>query len=522
MANDERLRELEDKYEGFTVYDRDGDKIGKVDDLFVDDSDHEEYIGVKMGLFGLSGTTLIPMEMVRVDERERRIEVSGTKEHVKDAPNYRDDDEVNADFEERIRRHFGMGGGQSSGGRGSYDREAEGVAGGATAGAASTRDDTSRRNRDNDDRYSGAAMGGAEDRDRTDRDRTDRDRTDQYQDRDDRYSGAAMGGAEDRDRTDQDRMDRARTDRDRDDDRYSGAAMGGAEDRDRTDRDRIDQDRGSDDRYSGAPMGGAEDRDRTDRDRMDRDRVSQEGYRNREDMGSESAMGAAGAGSAAPSGGMPDLETSERGREADRNDFDRGDRDRDRDRGVGDDAGSMTRGHREEPGEQGYRDREPSGRGRGEGDAGEYFGAPVGGPDDKEFDDMKDYQSATTGYRPVRGDSRTSSGGAAGGGGRDEGMVEGSRGAETGNQGREAYDRTRVEDLPVGNLPIASPEEVQRGVMGDLPSGSTGEAGREGQRSDREGQRPDREGQGPEDRQQEGTQGEESGTTRVWRRSSRR
>jgi hypothetical protein len=62
MANDERLRELEDKYEGFTVYDRDGDKIGKVDDLFVDDSDREEYIGVKMGLFGLSGTTLIPME----------------------------------------------------------------------------------------------------------------------------------------------------------------------------------------------------------------------------------------------------------------------------------------------------------------------------------------------------------------------------------------------------------------------------------------------------------------------------
>jgi sporulation protein YlmC with PRC-barrel domain len=48
MANDERLRELEDKYEGFTVYDRDGDKIGKVDDLFVDDSDREEYIGVNL------------------------------------------------------------------------------------------------------------------------------------------------------------------------------------------------------------------------------------------------------------------------------------------------------------------------------------------------------------------------------------------------------------------------------------------------------------------------------------------
>src|SRR3954447_11008557 len=108
VASDERLRELEEKYEGYTVNDRDGDKIGKVDDLFVDDTDREEYIGVKMGLFGLSGTTLIPMEMVRVDERERSIEVSETKERVKDAPTYSDDDEVNTDFEERIRRHFGM------------------------------------------------------------------------------------------------------------------------------------------------------------------------------------------------------------------------------------------------------------------------------------------------------------------------------------------------------------------------------------------------------------------------------
>jgi hypothetical protein len=218
MANDERLRELEDKYEGFTVYDRDGDKKGKVDDLFVDDSDREEYIGVKMGLFGLSGTTLIPMEMARVDERERRIEVSETKEHVKDAPNYSDDD-VTADFEERIRRHFGIGSGQSSGGRDSHDRDADraadGGVGGSTAGAASTRDDTVRRDRDDDDRYSGAAMGGAEDRDRPDRDRTDQDRIDQDRSSDDRYSGAPMGGAEDKGRMDEDRMDRDRGDRSR-------------------------------------------------------------------------------------------------------------------------------------------------------------------------------------------------------------------------------------------------------------------------------------------------------------------
>jgi hypothetical protein len=45
----------------------------------VDEADREEYIGVKMGLFGLIGTTLIPMEIARVNEREdhRGLRVQG-------------------------------------------------------------------------------------------------------------------------------------------------------------------------------------------------------------------------------------------------------------------------------------------------------------------------------------------------------------------------------------------------------------------------------------------------------------
>ncbi len=31
--DDERMRELEERYEGYEVYDRNGEKIGKVDDL---------------------------------------------------------------------------------------------------------------------------------------------------------------------------------------------------------------------------------------------------------------------------------------------------------------------------------------------------------------------------------------------------------------------------------------------------------------------------------------------------------
>ena len=61
---------IEDRFAGFTVYDRDGDKIGKVDDLFLDEGDNLEYVGVKMGFFGLS-STLIPVDAVRVDEGQQ-------------------------------------------------------------------------------------------------------------------------------------------------------------------------------------------------------------------------------------------------------------------------------------------------------------------------------------------------------------------------------------------------------------------------------------------------------------------
>ena len=73
MASEDRLRELEEKYEDYKVYDNQGERIGKVDDLFVDETDREEYIGVKIGFLGLK-STLIPMDIVRVNESERTID----------------------------------------------------------------------------------------------------------------------------------------------------------------------------------------------------------------------------------------------------------------------------------------------------------------------------------------------------------------------------------------------------------------------------------------------------------------
>src|SRR3954468_21774810 len=151
VDRDQRLKELEDKYEGYAIYDNAGEKIGKVDDLFIDETDREEYIGVKMGLFGLSGKTLIPMEIARVDEQERRIEVGAHKDLAKNAPHYHDDDDLDHEFEARIRDHFGLEGQEASPERGTYGRyvgatvgegavPASGAAGAASPGGIEDRD----------------------------------------------------------------------------------------------------------------------------------------------------------------------------------------------------------------------------------------------------------------------------------------------------------------------------------------------------------------------------------------------
>src|SRR5918995_6493069 len=120
----DRFTALEDQYAGYEVYDRNGDKVGKVDDLFVDENDQPEYVGVKMGFLGLEGTSLIPIELARVDEGDRRIEVSVDKAQVKEGPSFDDDQDITPDYEERVYSHYGLQraqtGGEQRGGYGEY------------------------------------------------------------------------------------------------------------------------------------------------------------------------------------------------------------------------------------------------------------------------------------------------------------------------------------------------------------------------------------------------------------------
>src|SRR5918998_3486116 len=115
----DRFTAIEDRYAGYTVYDPDGDKIGKVDDLFVDESDQPEYIGVNMGLLG-TRSTLIPFEMVEVREADSTLIVSDDDAHVKDGPTFDDDKDITPEFESEVYSYYGLQQGGSDEDRGAY------------------------------------------------------------------------------------------------------------------------------------------------------------------------------------------------------------------------------------------------------------------------------------------------------------------------------------------------------------------------------------------------------------------
>jgi uncharacterized protein (TIGR02271 family) len=116
----DRFTAIEDRFAGYTVYDQSGSKIGKVDDLFVDESDQPEYIGVKMGFLGTS-STLIPWDAVSsTDDQGRTISVATDKETAKNGPTFDDDREITPEFEQQVYSYYGLSGSSGSESYGSY------------------------------------------------------------------------------------------------------------------------------------------------------------------------------------------------------------------------------------------------------------------------------------------------------------------------------------------------------------------------------------------------------------------
>jgi len=110
---------IKDEYSGYTVLDPNREKIGKVDDLFLDENNEPEYIGVKIGFLGTS-STLIPIDVCTVDRSRGFVEVSQPKSTVKDGPAFNDDQEITPEYEEEVRSYYGLGSVDGTDERGTY------------------------------------------------------------------------------------------------------------------------------------------------------------------------------------------------------------------------------------------------------------------------------------------------------------------------------------------------------------------------------------------------------------------
>jgi uncharacterized protein (TIGR02271 family) len=126
----DRFTAIEDQYAGYTVVDEGGSKIGKVDDLFLDENDQPEYFGVKMGLLGTS-STLIPADIATINNEQGFVEVSQSKDSVKNGPAFDDDREITPEYENEVRSYYGLGPIESSGSYGDYE-ETNGHSGAGT------------------------------------------------------------------------------------------------------------------------------------------------------------------------------------------------------------------------------------------------------------------------------------------------------------------------------------------------------------------------------------------------------
>jgi PRC-barrel domain len=93
------------EWRGKTLVDRSGDKIGKLEDVYVDVETDEPVFGtVKEGVFGRH-LTFVPMAGLTIGPDELRVAVS--KEQVKDAPNIeREGDELSSADESVLYHHY--------------------------------------------------------------------------------------------------------------------------------------------------------------------------------------------------------------------------------------------------------------------------------------------------------------------------------------------------------------------------------------------------------------------------------
>ena len=93
-------------WQGSTMVDRDGDRVGNIDAIYVDDQTGEpEWALVNTGFFG-TRSTFVPIAQASASGDQ--VQVPFEKQRVKDAPNMDPDGHLSEQEEQELWRHYGL------------------------------------------------------------------------------------------------------------------------------------------------------------------------------------------------------------------------------------------------------------------------------------------------------------------------------------------------------------------------------------------------------------------------------
>ncbi|MHA6751463.1 YsnF/AvaK domain-containing protein [Dermacoccus nishinomiyaensis] len=130
------------------AYDSDGDKIGSVGEVYLDDQTSQPaWVTVNTGLFGTS-ESFVPLEGARVEGED--LHLPYTKAKIKDAPRQDADKHLDVEQEEALYRYYGLsnGGTTHDGDRRDFDgRDAAAAGTAGTAGYAAGHHDHDAKDR---------------------------------------------------------------------------------------------------------------------------------------------------------------------------------------------------------------------------------------------------------------------------------------------------------------------------------------------------------------------------------------
>jgi uncharacterized protein (TIGR02271 family) len=93
-------------WRGRTMVDRDGDRIGTIEDIYADDrTGQPEWALVNTGLFG-TRSTFVPL--AQASQHDGEVQVPYEKQLVKDAPGVEADQHLSEAEEQQLWRHYGL------------------------------------------------------------------------------------------------------------------------------------------------------------------------------------------------------------------------------------------------------------------------------------------------------------------------------------------------------------------------------------------------------------------------------